>query len=88
LRPWRRISSTLSEAIPLTWNGLAAKARAFRKTYADSEHNLMRALMLDIAVLSGQLDRASARPEGDEDYANTCRSLRKSALINRPRRYD
>jgi hypothetical protein len=60
----------LSDAIPLTWTGLAAKARAFRKTYGDSEHNLMRALMLDIAVLSGQLDRGSARPEGDEDYAN------------------
>jgi hypothetical protein len=60
----------LCDAIPLTWEGLAAKARAFRKTYADSEHNLMRALLLDIAVLSGQLDRASARPEGDEEYAN------------------
>jgi hypothetical protein len=60
----------LSDAIPLTWTGLAAKARAFRKTYGDSEHNLMRALMLDIAVLSGQLDRGSARPEGDEEYAN------------------
>jgi hypothetical protein len=62
--------AALSDAIPLTWTGLAAKARAFRKTYGDSEHNLMRALMLDIAVLSGQLDRGSARPEGDEDYAN------------------
>jgi hypothetical protein len=50
--------------------GLAAKARAFRRTYADSEHNLMRALMLDIAVVSGHLDRASGRPEGDEEYAN------------------
>jgi hypothetical protein len=62
--------AALSDAMPLTWTGLAAKARAFRKTYGDSEHNLMRALMLDIAVLSGQLDRGSARPEGDEDYAN------------------
>jgi hypothetical protein len=69
-RRFHEAQDALCDAIPLTWTGLAAKARAFRKTYGDSEHYLMRALMLDIAVLSGQLDRASARPEGDEEYAN------------------
>ncbi|HLH51190.1 MAG TPA: hypothetical protein VKV96_17765, partial [Roseiarcus sp.] len=62
--------AALCDAIPLTWEGLAAKARAFRKTYGEGEQNLMRALMLDIAVVSGGLDRANARPASDEEYAN------------------
>jgi hypothetical protein len=30
----------------------------------------MRQLLLDIAALSGKLDRANARPSGDLKYAN------------------
>jgi hypothetical protein len=57
--------AALCDAIPLSWAGLAAKAKAFREAYSQGEPDLMRALMLDVAVLSGELDRANARRGAD-----------------------
>jgi hypothetical protein len=61
-RRYFEAETALCDAIPLTWDGLAVKAQAFLSTHAEGERRLMRALMLDIAVLSGALDRTKARP--------------------------
>jgi hypothetical protein len=60
----------LTDCIPLSWDGLAAKSKAFRKTYAHSEHWLMLALMRDIAVLSGQIGRDKAVRLSEEEITS------------------
>ncbi|HLW92376.1 MAG TPA: hypothetical protein VKS78_13900 [Roseiarcus sp.] len=62
--------AALCDAIPLSWAALAAKACAFRKTHAESEYNLTRSLLRDVAVLSGEIDRASAPLLTEEELAN------------------
>ena len=70
LQRFREAQDALAETIPLTWEGLAAKACAFRKTYSQSEHWLMLPLMRDIAVLSGEIDRGRALHLSEEELAN------------------
>jgi hypothetical protein len=67
---FHQTQDALTDCIPLGWDGLAAKSRAFRKTYAHGEHWLMMALMRDIAVLSGQIDRDEALRLNEEELGD------------------